>query len=128
MALDVGIASPDSLAAMASEDFLEAMRKRKHRVYAPYADELRAAALTYTPMPWSCWGREHADTTRVLEALSKRAARQRGHANWKVVLREFRAEAGAIFARRASAMWRQCALLGGGRAGERDVGFSARVR
>ena len=110
IAFDVGIASPDSLAAAAAGDGLEAMRKRKQSKYAPHADSMRAAGLTYIPLPWSCWGREHADTTTALERLSRRAARRRGDADWRVVLRAFRADVGAILARRASEMWRQCAL------------------
>ena len=110
VALDVGIASPDSLAAMAAGDCLEAMRVRKKDEYAEFEAALREAELVYTPIPWSCWGREHEDTTKVLEALSRRTARHRGHADWKAVLRSFRADVGAVIARRASAMWCQCDL------------------
>ena len=49
-------------------------------------------------------------TTTVLVALCRRAARRRGEANWRHSLRLFRADIGAVLARRASAMWRQCAL------------------
>ncbi len=110
VALDVGIASPDSQAAVAAGDGLAAMRDRKLGEYAEFEAALRAADLAYMPLPWSCWGREHADTSKVLEALSRRAARHRGLADWRAVLRAFRADVGAILARRASAMWRQCAL------------------
>ena len=110
LALDVGIASPDSQAAVQSGDGLEAMRKRKSRVYAQHAESMRLAGLTYAPLPWSCWGREHAATTTVVEALCRRAARRQGESKWRIVLREFRADLGAVLARRASAMWRQCAL------------------
>gem|GEM_PF-7075693 len=110
VALDVGIASPDSQAAVAGGDALEVMRTRKLGEYKELEAALREADLAYTPVPWSCWGREHADTTRVLEALCRRAARHRGTADWRAVLRAFRADVGAILARRASCMWRQCAL------------------
>ena len=86
------------------------MRLRKKGEYRCLEDALREASLAYTPLPWSCWGREHPDTTKVVEALCRRAARHRGLASWKAVLRCFRADVGAILARRASAMWRQCAL------------------
>ena len=110
VALDVGVASPDSQAAVQNGDGLEAMRKRKAGVYAPVADTMRDSGLEYRPMPWSCWGREHADTTEVLVMLCRRAARRRGEANWRRTLRLFRADICAILARRASAMWQQCAL------------------
>ena len=117
MALDVGIASPDSQLAVAEGDGLEAMRKRKAREYIPFADALSEAGLAYCPMPWSCWGREHADTSTMIESLARRAARRTGEADWRVTARRFRADVGALLARRASLMWRQCALSGrGGRA------------
>ena len=86
------------------------MRRRKAGVYTAFEDAMRASGLAYAPLPWSCWGREHADTTHTLVALCRRAARRRGEANWRHVLRLFRADVGAVLARRASAMWRQCAL------------------
>ena len=98
------------LLAVAHGDALEAMRLRKCRHYAPHAEDMHDAGLAYEPLPWSCWGREHEDTTRVLVALCRRAARRRGEANWRLVLRGFRADGGAILARRASAMWRACTL------------------
>ena len=116
VALDVGIASPDSQAAVAAGDGLEAMRRRKVSVYAGHADAMRDSGLEYAPMPWSCWGREHAATTTLLVALCRRAARRRGEANWRATLRLFRADIGAVLARRASAMWRQCALTPDGEA------------
>ena len=110
VAIDVGVASPDSQLAVAVGDGCEAMRRRKLGVYAEHAEAMREAGLEYTLIPWSCWGREHAATTTVLESLSRRAARRRGDVNWRATLRWFRADVGAILARRASAMWRQCAL------------------
>ena len=117
VALDVGVASPDSQAAVANGDALEAMRLRKVGVYAAYEGAMSEAGLAYAPMPWSCWGREHAGTTAVLVALCRRAARRQGEADWRQTLRLFRADLGAILARRASAMWRQCALAPDGEAG-----------
>ena len=114
VALDVGIASPDSQAAVAAGDALACMRSRKLNEYADFEEQLREADLAYTPLPWSGWGREHPETTKVLEALRRRAARHRGLADWRAVLRAFRADVGTILARRASAMWRQCALAGAG--------------
>ena len=110
VALDVGIASPDSQLATAQGDALEAMRLRKLGRYAAHAEDMREANLAYEPLPWGCWGREHENTTTVLVALCRRAARRRGDASWRSVLRGFRADVGAILARRASAMWRVCTL------------------
>ena len=109
MALDVGIASPDSLRAIRSGDAVESMRTRKLDVYRAHLGSMDAAGITYQPMPWSCWGREHPETSVELERLSKRAARRRGHASWRTVLSVFRADLGAILARRSSSMWRVCA-------------------
>ncbi len=92
VALDVGIALPDSQAAVAARDGLEAMRRRKAGEHAEYEEALRGADLAYTPLPWSSWGREHADTSKVFEALSRRAARRQGRADWRAVLRAFHAE------------------------------------
>ena len=84
------------------------MRLRKAGEYAEYEEALRTAGLAYVPLPWSCWGREHAATTAMLESLCRRAARRRGESDWKAVLRAFRADLGAILARRASGMLRRC--------------------
>ena len=66
-ALDVGIASPDSRLAIREGDGLEAMRKRKKGEYLPFADALAEAGVSYCPLLWSCWGREHADTSAMVE-------------------------------------------------------------
>ena len=84
------------------------MRRRKLDVYARYLPALEAEGVRYTPMAWSCWGREHADTTAVLAALARRAARRRGAASHQPLLREARAQVGAAIARRAAAMLRAC--------------------
>jgi hypothetical protein len=110
VALDVGIASLDSQLAVAHGDALEAMRLRKCRHYAAHDEDMREAGLAYEPLSWSCWGREHENTTKTLVALSRRAARRRGVTSWRSVLRGLRADVGAIMARRASAMWRVCTL------------------
>jgi len=109
-ALDVGVASPDSLLAVAHGDALEAMRVRKERVYEPYLAQMETCGLEYRALPWSSWGREHEGTTRTLTVLCKRAARRSGSADWRLALRLLRADVGVALARRASAMWRQCAF------------------
>lgn len=105
-ALDVGVASPD--ASHAGDDCLEAMRVRKVRVYARYEPELAAQGMAYRPLPFSCWGREHPDTTLALVAISRRAARRRGIDGWQPLLRRLRGDIGAALARRAAAMLRAC--------------------
>ena len=112
--LDVGVASPDSMAAVAAGDALEAMRVRKLSEYAPFADAMREMDLQYVPIPWSCWGREHADTTKILTALCRRAARRRGLADWRAILRQLRGDICAALARRAARMMRQCFLAPAG--------------
>ena len=105
-ALDVGIASPD--ARHAGADCTEAMRRRKVRKYAGAWPDLEAEGLVYRPLTWSCYGREHPDTSVVLERLARRAARRSGASSWRQVLRRLRADIGAALARRAAAMLRAC--------------------
>ena len=88
----------------------ESMWARKRTKYAKSLPDLEAEGVEYKPLIWSCWGREHENTSTVLVALCRRAARRRGDASWRSVLRGFRADVGAILARRASAMWRVCTL------------------
>ena len=105
-ALDVGIACPD--AAGAGEDCCESMRLKKRATYERFLPELEAQGIEYRPLIWSCWGREHPDTTAVLEQVSRRAARRRGFADYRPLLRRARARIGAALARRAAAMLRVC--------------------
>ena len=104
--LDVGVAAPE--AQNAGDDCTESMRRRKRRVYAKYLDALEAEGIEYKPLVWSCWGREHPDTTAVLTQLARQAARRRGAADHKELLRRVRAQVGAALARRAAAMLRAC--------------------
>ena len=90
------------------------MRVRKLSEYAPFADAMREMDLQYVPIPWSCWGREHADTTKILTALCRRAARRRGLADWRAILRQLRGDICAALARRAARMMRQCFLAPAG--------------
>ena len=79
------------------------MRQHKDKVYSPHGAALPAYAMVLL-------GLEQADTTATLERLCRRAARRQGLAGWPSVLQAFRADLSAILARRASAMWRACAL------------------
>jgi len=105
-ALDVGVAAVE--ACNAGADCTEAMRVRKRETYAKYLDALEAEGVEYKPLVWSCWGREHPDTTAVLTGLARRAARRRGLASHRPLLRQVRAQVGAALARRAAAMLRAC--------------------
>jgi hypothetical protein len=112
-ALDVGVASPD--AQCAGADCLHALRRRKLRTYAAYAAELEASLVDYRPLPWSCYGREHGDTSVVLVALARRAARRLGRADFRPLLAKVRAAVGVALARRAARMVLKCLQRSEGR-------------
>ena len=105
-ALDIGVASPD--AQHAGDDCTETMRRRKVGKYAPFLPDPEAEGLVYRPLVWSCYGREHPDTSAVLERLARRAARRGAPGSWRLVLRRLRAGVGAALARRAAAMLHAC--------------------
>ena len=106
-ALDVGVACPH--ARRAGVDCLETMRTKKIDKYAPVARELELQGVEYRPVLWSCWGREHPDTTVILTHIARRAARRGGYPDHQWLLRRARATVGAALARRAAAMLRVCA-------------------
>lgn len=110
-ALDVGIAAPH--ARHAGGDCTEAMRARKRAAYARHLPALQADGVEYRPLVWSCWGREHPDTTAVLSQLARQAARRRGMASSASLLHRARAQIGAAIARRAAGMLRACLPLRG---------------
>ena len=87
------------------------MRARKQAKYAPYLPALSGEGVEYRPLVWSCWGREHPDTTAVLTQLARQAARRRGYASHQPTLRRARAQIGAAIARRAAAMLQDCLPL-----------------
>jgi hypothetical protein len=105
-ALDVGIAAPH--ARNAGVDCTEAMRLRKRAAYARHLPALQAEGIEYRPLVWSCWGREHPDTTAALTQLARQAARRRGFPEHAALLRRARAQIGAAIARRAAGMLRAC--------------------
>lgn len=106
-ALDVGVACPH--AQHAGPDCLEAMQRRKQAKYREVAVQLEQQGVEYRPILWSCWGREHADTTAVLTQIARRAARRGGFPDYRLLLRRARGAIGAALARRAAAMLRACA-------------------
>ena len=104
-ALDIGVAAPH--AVHAGDDCCEAMRLRKIRHYQDHLEDLRLQGIIYTPLIWSCWGREHEDTTKVLRQIARVAARRRGD-KYEAVLSSLRDVIGAVLARRAAAMLLSC--------------------
>ncbi len=105
-ALDVGVASPDSVGA--GDDCTESFRRSKVRKYAPHECDLRQLQVTYRPIVWSCYGREHADTSAVLVALARRAARRRGLSDFRPILASARAAIGVAIVRRCARMVLAC--------------------
>lgn len=105
-ALDIGVTSPE--AAGAGDDCCEAMARRKRCDYQMHFAELDTAGVVYRPLVWSTFGREHPDTTVVLEALARQAARRQGLQSHAEVLRRTRAAVAAHLARRAVLMVRSC--------------------
>ncbi len=105
-ALDVGIAAPNARGAR--DDCTEAMRRNKSAKYAPFMAELAEQQVVYRPLIWSCLGREHADTSAVLAAIARRAARRRGLAGFRPLLCNARADIGAASARCSARMMFVC--------------------
>ena len=104
--MDVGVAATD--AQHAGEDCTETMRSSKVGRYAPFLAELQAAHIAYRPMVWSCFGREHSDTTSTMVSLARRAARRRGFADYRPLLARARAAIGVALARRLAQMALSC--------------------
>ena len=107
-ALDVGIASPYAVAS--GESCTETIRKRKRKEakYAPFRTELVDAHVVHRPLSWSCYGREHPDTTAVLHALCRRAARRQGLADHLRLLARVWAVVGIALARHNARMVHAC--------------------
>ena len=66
-ALDIGVAAPHALHA--GEDCCETMRVRKIHHYRNHFEDLRLQGIVYTPLIWSCWGREHEVARRAAAML-----------------------------------------------------------
>ena len=73
-----------------------------------HLDAMARDGISYVLMVWSAWGREHPETTRVLELIAKRAARRRGQAEHRQILRRARARIGRAVVQRAVAMHKAC--------------------
>ena len=94
-------------ARRAGADCTETMRLRKRGVYQRHLPALEAEGIEYRPLVWSCWGREHPDTTAALVALARQAARRRGDCPVQL-LRRARAQVGAALSHRSAAMLAAC--------------------
>ena len=105
-ALDVGVVSPD--AAASGSDCCAYMHDKKMRVYSAHLAEMEANGVTYRPLIWSAMGREHPETSVVLEALARAAARRRGLRDFRQLLWRTRTAIGVMLARRAVRMVRAC--------------------
>jgi len=104
-ALDVGVCCP--AAAGAGADCTESMRQRKVGRMAPYGSELENGGIEYKPLTFSCFGRPHPDSRRVMQTFSRRLARRKG-TEAHLEERELAARIGVEIWRRAARMLRQC--------------------
>ena len=106
-ALDIGIASPD--ASGAGDDCCDAMFQRKRYTYRNYLHELEnEREILYRPLVWSTWGREHPETTSILQSLSRVAARRCGLRDHRLLLRRVRSAVSVEIMRRAVRMLHAC--------------------
>ena len=105
-ALDVGVVSPD--AAGSGPDCCAHMFEQKMKVYREHFEEMEAGGVIYRPLIWSALGREHPETSVVLEALARAAARRRGLRDFRQLLRRTRDAIGVMLTRRAVRMVWAC--------------------
>ena len=100
-ALDIGVAAPHAIHA--GEDCCETMRLLTIDRYRDHLEDLRLQGIVYLPLIWSCWGREHEETSKILRQLARSAARRRGD-EYAPVLTAMRDSVCAALARRSAAM------------------------
>ncbi len=92
----------------ANANFLQAMARRKVEKYEPYRTVLERQNIAYRPLPFSCYGRLHADTTAILRTLARRIARRRGCSAGEWRFRRLRAKLVTQIWSRAARMVRSC--------------------
>ena len=100
--LDMCVASPH--ASGAGADCCAAAVSRKLAEYADDIPFLEQQGMTYAPMVWSCYGREHEACTRMLKAVARQAARRKGLLSHDELLSRFRQRLGVAIWRRAARM------------------------
>lgn len=104
--IHVGIKSPE--AAGAGEDCAEAMVREKLTYYARHLPELERKGITYVPLTFSCFGRRHGTTSKIMREAAVRAARSRGSLDHAVLLQRWHATVTAEIWRRAARMVKRC--------------------
>ena len=106
VALDIGIASPDAQGA--GDDCLQTMLDKKLSKCEEQRPVLDRQNIIYRPMPFSCYGRLHSDTTAILRTLAKRIARRRGCSAGEWRFRRLKAKLITVIWARAARMVRAC--------------------
>jgi hypothetical protein len=105
-AVDVMVKSPN--AGGAGHDCTEAGKREKLDNYRDILDELEAQVIRYMPAVFSSYGRRHPDVTDMMMEAARRAARQRGEVDHKVLLRRWQREVASQVWRRAANMVHKC--------------------
>jgi len=105
-ALDVGIKCPE--ASGAGQDCAQTMVEEKIEYYAHILPELERKGITYVPITFSCFGRRHGTTSRIMLEAASRAARFRGQLNNKQMLKRWEATVTTEIWRRAARMVKAC--------------------
>ena len=84
------------------------MKQEKMRHYGPYLEELERQSIKYVPIPFSCFGRRHADTTKIMTLAARLAAQYRGMPGHQALLRRWYRSVAAEVWRRAAKMVHMC--------------------
>eukprot|EP00973_Karenia_brevis_P063208 8788043-Karenia_brevis.AAC.1 len=84
------------------------MADRKMQKYEPHQGVLDRQNIMYRPLPFSCYGRLHPDTTATLRTLARRIARRRGCSAGEWRFRRLRAKLVTQIWARAARMVRSC--------------------
>ena len=101
-ALDVGIKSPE--AAGVGQDCAQTMVEEKLHYYANVLPELERKGISYVPINFSCYGRRHGTTSKIMKEAASRAARFRGQLDCKQLLKRWEATVTTEIWRRAARM------------------------
>ena len=105
-ALDVGVKCPE--ASGAGDDCAQAMVEEKLAYYSAVIPELERKGITYAPITFSCFGRRHGTTSKIMYEAASRAARFRGQPNSKQLLRSWKCTVTAELWRRVARMVKAC--------------------
>ena len=105
-ALDVGVKCPE--ASGAGDDCAQAMVEEKLAYYAAVIPEMERKAITYCPITFSCYGRRHGTTSKIMQEAASRAARFRGQLDSKQLLKSWSATVTTELWRRVARMVKAC--------------------